>query len=83
MEKTIEKNLKHIFSLLKEAKFIEAMNTYLHNDVILQEANEAPKHGKNFCVEFEQDFIDNQLAEFVRYDVSNYAINGNLSLIHI
>lgn len=79
MEKTIEKNLTHIFELLSKAGFIEAMNTYLHDDVILQEANGEPKHGKDFCVKFEQDFIDNDLAEFVRYDVKNYAVNGNHS----
>ena len=79
MENTIEKNLKHIFELLKEAKFIEAMNLYLDEKVILQDANGEPKHGKAYCVKFEQDFIDNQLAEFVRYDVSHYAINGNHS----
>ncbi len=79
MENAIEKNLKHIFDLLKEAKFIEAMNLYLHDDVTLQEANGDPKHGKAFCVKFEQDFIDNQLAEFVRYEVGNYAVNGNHS----
>ena len=79
MEKTIEKNLKHIFALLKEAKFIEAMNLYLHEDVILQEANGEAKQGKAFCVNFEQDFIDNELAEFVRYEVGNYAVKGNHS----
>ena len=79
MENTIEKNLKHIFALLKEAKFIEAMNLYLDDNVVLQEANNAPKHGKDFCVKFEQDFIDNDLAEFVRYDVHNYAVHGDHS----
>ncbi|MFT6337257.1 MAG: hypothetical protein ACI86M_002526 [Saprospiraceae bacterium] len=79
MENTIEKNLNHIFSLLKEAKFIEAMELYLHDDAVLQEGDSKPKHGKSFCVKFEQDFIDNQLAEFVRYDIGNYAIKGNHS----
>ena len=79
MSNSIENNLKHIFSLLGEAKFIEAMETYLHDDVILKEANEEPKHGKAACVEFEQDFIDNQLAEFIRYEVGDYAVNGNHS----
>lgn len=79
MENAIEKNLQHLFSLLKEAKFIEAMETYLHDDVILQEANEAPKHGKAHCIEFEHDFINNQLAGFVRYEVKNYAVRGNHS----
>ncbi|MEM7373055.1 MAG: hypothetical protein AAF587_30815 [Bacteroidota bacterium] len=79
MEHTIEQNLQHIFSLLKEGQFIEAMDTYLHDEVILQEANDEPKHGKAFCTKFEQDFIDNQLAEFVRYDVGEYAVNGDRS----
>lgn len=79
MENPIEQNLKHIFSLLKEAKFIEAMDLYLHDDVVLQEANGEPKQGKTFCINFEQDFIDNQLAEFVRYEVGNHAVNGNSS----
>ena len=79
MKGDIESNLKHVFALLKEAKFIEAMELYLHDDVILREGNGDPKKGKAFNVKFEQDFIDNQLAEFVRYEVGNYAVNGNYS----
>ena len=79
MKNSIENNLKHIFALLKEAKFIEAMETYLHDDVILREANGTPKEGKAFCIKFEDDFIKNDLAEFVRYDVGNFAVNGNHS----
>lgn len=77
MNNQIEKNLTHVFSLLKEAKFIEAMDTYLHDDVILQEANGTPKHGKAHCIAFEEDFINNDLKEFVRYEVGNFAVNGN------
>ena len=79
MENTIEKNLTHIHELLSKGGFIEAMNTYLHEDVVLQEANGEPKKGKDFNVKFEQDFIDNQLAEFIRYEVNNYAVKGNHS----
>lgn len=77
MENTIENNLQHIHSLLSKGAFIEAMETYLHDDVELQEANEAPKKGKAFCVKFEEDFINNQLEDFVGYEVGNYAVNGN------
>ena len=79
MENQIKKNLKHIHELLAEAKFIEAMETYLHDDVELREGNADPKIGKQFNVDFEQDFIDNQLAEFVRYDVKDFAVQGNHS----
>ncbi|WP_411029814.1 hypothetical protein [Spongiimicrobium sp. 3-5] len=79
MESTIEKNLTHIHQLLSQGAFIEAMETYLHDDVELREGNDDPKKGKALNVKFEQDFIDNQLAEFIRYDVNNYAIKGNHS----
>lgn len=65
--------------LLKEAKFAEAMNTYLHDEVILQEANETPKHGKENFITFEQSFKDTDLKEFIRCEVGNYRINGNHS----
>ena len=79
MENQIKNNLKHVHELLAKGAFIEAMETYLHDDVELREANGTPKKGKKFNVDFEHDFINNQLEEFVRYDVKNLAINGNHS----
>ncbi|NER12604.1 hypothetical protein GWK08_04070 [Leptobacterium flavescens] len=79
MYDTIEQKLLHIHSLLAKGEFIEAMDTYLHDDVELREANEAPKKGKAFCIDFEEDFINNSLAEFIGYEVGNYAVNGNHS----
>ena len=79
MEKQIENNLKHIHQLLAEAKFIEAMEAYLHDDVELREANNEPKKGKQFNLDFEHDFINNQLEEFIRYDVKDVAVEGNNS----
>ena len=43
MNNSIEQNLKHIHSLLANGGFIEAIETYLHDDVELSEANEAQK----------------------------------------
>lgn len=79
MANSIEQNLQHIFSLLSQGGFIEAMETYLHDEVELKEANEPAKVGKSFCVNFEHDFINNNLEEFVGYEVGNYAVNGNHS----
>ncbi len=79
MESQIEKNLTHVHELLAKGAFIEAMETYLHDDVELREANGEPKKGKAFCVKFEEDFINNDLKEFIGYKVGNYAINGNHS----
>jgi len=52
------------------------MEKYLYDEVTLQEANEAPKKGKKSCIDVEHDFINNQLEEFIRYEVKNYAINS-------
>ena len=79
MENQVEKNLKHVHELLSKGGFIEAMETYLHDNVELKEANGEPKIGKAFCIKFEDDFINNDLEEFIGYEVGNYAVNGNHS----
>ena len=79
MENQIEKNLKHIHELLTNGGFIEAMETYLHDDVELREANGDAKVGKAHCVKFEDDFINNDLEEFIGYKVGDYAVQGNHS----
>lgn len=79
MSKTIKESLNHVHELLGQGKFIEAMDTYLHDDVELVEANDAPKIGKAFNLDFEETFINEQLAEFVRYDVKDVAVEGNTS----
>lgn len=79
MENQIKKNLNHLQELLAEGKFLEAMETYLHNDVELRESNDAPKKGKQFNIDFEDNFIKTQVKEFIRYDVKDIAVNGNSS----
>lgn len=79
MTNQVEKNLNHVQDLLSQGGFIEAMETYLHDDVELREGNSDPKQGKAHCVQFEQDFIDNQVKEFVGYKVGQSAVNGNHS----
>ena len=76
MEHQIEKNLVHIHELLAKGGFME---TYLHDDVELREANGDAKVGKAFNLKFEADFINNDLEEFIGYKVGNYAVQGNYS----
>tara|TARA_R110002073_G_scaffold159477_1_gene314786 strand:- start:17632 stop:17997 length:366 start_codon:yes stop_codon:yes gene_type:complete len=78
-ETTIENNLKKIHGLLEKGAFIEAMETYLHDDVQLREANAEPKIGKKAALDFEHDLINNHLEEFVGYEIGNYAVQGNKS----
>ena len=79
LEEHIEENLKDIHSLLEKGGFIEAMETYLHDDVQLREGNNAPKIGKAACMAAEHDLIDNHLEEFISYKIGDYAIQGNHS----
>jgi len=79
MENQIEKNLKHVHALLAKGEFMEAMETYLHDNVELREANGEAKIGKAYCLKFEADFINNDLEEFIGYEAGNYAVNGNHS----
>lgn len=78
-ETTIENNLKKVHGLLEKGAFIEAMETYLHDDVQLREANAEPKIGKQVALDFEHDLINNHLEEFVSYTIGDYAVQGNHS----
>jgi predicted DNA-binding protein YlxM (UPF0122 family) len=78
-ETTIENNLKKVHGLLEKGAFIEAMETYLHDDVQLREANEEPKIGKKAALDFEHDLINNHLEEFISYEIGDYAVQGNHS----
>lgn len=79
MENQIKKNLTHIKELLAKGSFLEAMETYLHDDVELREANDDPKKGKQFNLDFEDNFIKTQVKEFIRYDIYEVAVSGNNS----
>ena len=79
MKDQIKKNLDHIQELLAKGEFLEAMETYLHEDVELREANGAVKKGKQFNLDFEDDFIKTQVKEFIRYDAKDTAVSENNS----
>ena len=61
--------LTNLHGLLAEGKFLEAMDQYLDDDVVLQEAGEEPKRGKKFCMDFEAKVLEG-VASFGGYRVS-------------
>lgn len=79
MENQIKESLSHIQELLAKGAFLEAMETYLHEDVELREANGDAKKGKQFNIEFEDNFIKTQVKEFIRYDSKDTVVSGNNS----
>lgn len=78
MSISIENALKDLENLLGKGQFLEAMDKYLAEDVVLQEANGEPKRGKAICIAAEKELLAT-VVEFIRYDISNIAISGNIS----
>ena len=64
--------------MLGKGQFLEAMDKYLADDVVLQEANEIPKVGKDVCIRAEEELLAD-VSEFIRYEVKNESISGNIS----
>ncbi|MFD2551264.1 hypothetical protein ACFSQP_05490 [Bizionia sediminis] len=77
-EQKIETALMDLKTLLGKGQFMEAMHKYLADDVVLQEANQTPKVGKETCLIAEEALLDT-VTEFIRYDIFDYAINGDTS----
>lgn len=75
---TIKENLNDLLALLAEGKFIEAQEKYLADDVTLTEGNDQPKAGKENVIEQEKEVLAG-VGEFIRYEVFNSAVNGNVS----
>ncbi|MFY0593743.1 SnoaL-like domain-containing protein [Roseivirga sp.] len=77
-QSNIEENLKDLLSLLSKGQFIEAQEKYLSDDVTLTEGNDTPKAGKANVIAQEKEVLSG-VGEFIRYEASNTAVNGNVS----
>ena len=78
MEQQIENALIDLKELLGNGQFLEAMDKYLADDVVLQEANNEPKVGKDVCIAAEKELLAT-VTEFKGYDIKHYAIQGDTS----
>ena len=78
MENQIENALLDLKELLGKGMFLEAMEKYLDDDVVLQEANNEPKVGKEVCLQAERELLAD-VTEFIQYDIKHYAIRGTTS----
>ena len=77
-EKLIKVALKDLKQLLGKGEFIIAMEKYLHQDVVLQEANNEPKVGKKVALEAEIELLKT-VTSFEGYSMKNIAVRGNTS----
>lgn len=78
MENQIENALLDLKVLLGKGQFLEAMDKYLADDVVLQEANNEPKVGKQTAIQAEKELLAT-VTDFGRYEMKNIAIKGNTS----
>ena len=78
MDNKIEAAILDLKELLGKGQFLEAMETYLTDDVVLQEADGTPKVGKETCIIAEKELLAT-VTEFIKYDILHYAISGNTS----
>jgi ketosteroid isomerase-like protein len=78
MSTSIENALVDLKDLLGKGQFLEAMDKYLADDVVLQEANGEPKVGKDVCIAAEKELLAT-VTEFYRYEMNNVAVTGDYS----
>jgi len=74
----IEIALLDLEELLGKGQFIAAMEKYLADDVVLQEANNEPKVGKEVCLQAEKELLAT-VTNFGGYQMKNIAISGDTS----
>ncbi|MCF8715080.1 hypothetical protein JM658_09615 [Joostella atrarenae] len=77
-ETEIKNALNELESLLGKGEFLTAMDKYLDDDVVLQEANNDPKIGKEVCIIAEKELLET-VSEFIRYEIKNIAVQGDIS----
>lgn len=66
----LQTSLNDLHALLAEGKFLDAMDRFLADDVVLQEGDSEPKHGKQFCMDFEAKVLED-VAAFGGYTVTS------------
>ncbi len=74
----VEENLKDLLGLLAQGQFIVAQEKYLADNVSLTEGNAPAKTGKELVIAEEQAVLAG-VGEFIRYEVTDYAVNGDVS----
>ena len=77
---TIEKNIQELNALVLDGKMMEAFERFYHEDVQMQENENAPVIGKKANRERELEFLSN-VSEFRNASVEGVAANGNISFV--
>jgi hypothetical protein len=76
----IENSLKDLNSLVVDGKLLDAFEKYYHEDVAMQENENAPLVGKQVNRQREIEFISN-IAEFRGASVKGLAVGDQISFV--
>jgi hypothetical protein len=76
----IESSLKDLNELVLQGKMLEAFDKYYHEDVSMQENNQAPTVGKASNRKRELEFLNN-ITEFRGASMNGFAVAGDLSFV--
>ena len=72
----LQASLTELHVLLAKGQFMESMERFLDDDVVLQEGEHEPKRGKAACMEFEEKALA-EVASFGGYRVSGIGIGAD------
>ena len=76
MEQENLKQLDALLSLLAEGKFLEGMETYFDENVVIQEVGQEPKRGRDHCIAVEKEILEG-VAEFIQYTAHSKGAGGD------
>jgi hypothetical protein len=76
----IENSLTELNSLVTGGRLLDAFEKYYHDEVEMQENDQAPTLSKNANRERELEFLGN-IIEFRKAEVKGIAVDGNISYV--
>lgn len=75
MEQQNLNTLNTLLDMLAKGQFLEGMELYFAEDVVIQEVGQTPKHGKAVCIEAEKELLKG-VAEFIQYTALSVGAGG-------
>ncbi|MDD9911024.1 MAG: nuclear transport factor 2 family protein [Ahrensia sp.] len=78
MESENLKALETLLAMLAQGQFLEGMEEYFADDVVIQEVGRDPKRGKALCIEVEREILAG-VAEFIQYTAHSKGAGGDLT----
>ena len=69
-------NLETLLGMLAKAEFVEGMEKFFADDVVIQEVGQEPKQGRDHCIAEEKKLLEG-VAEFIQYTAHSKGAGGD------